>query len=420
MITIYDKSKCVGCSACASICPKKCITMKEDEEGFLYPLVDQQICVNCGLCEYACPVYSVHFESRSEYPDAYLGYTYGKADRIKSAAGGAFYTLAKSFIELYHGIVFGAVYDENYRVYHGFTDTVKGLRPMQKSKYVQSNPGQTFLMVKEYLEQGRYVLYSGTPCQIYGLKSFLDNLDTDRLFCMDLSCHGVPSPKLLREYLAYQKQNHGAEIVDFRMRDKQILRGAYAQGFGIAFSDGTHYFQSHGKDLYGRCFWGEIASRPSCYQCPFKTIWRESDITLGDCWFFDRFIRKEKDDLGVTMMLVHSQKGQKLLKQCTELIRYPVDAQKLIQVNGGMVYSSADQHPLREEFFKGLGKAEFSGHVKRFFPDRPDTFKVRIQRIMEKLGIRLEPLRRLSRSRRMKQILKNSKIPESAKGINTF
>ncbi len=417
MIDIVNKEECTGCSACANICPKKCISMKVDNEGFLYPQVDVEVCVACGLCEKICPVIMAEFESRNSYPDAYLGYVKNEKDRENSAAGGGFYAIAEMFIKKYDGIVFGAVYDIDYSVYHSYTEDITGLHKMQKSKYVQSDPRESFTEAKKFLKEGKSVLYSGTPCQIYGLKSFLKNENTDKLYCIDLSCHGVPSPKLLKEYLEYQKDKHNSEIIDFRMRDKWLLKGAYAQGFGIDFESGEHYFESHKKDLFGRCFWGEISSRPSCYECPFKTVWRISDITMGDCWFFDRFVKQENDTLGVTMMLVQSEKGHELLNECSSLVYYDVDAEELIKTNGGMIFSSAVKHPARDNFFNGLGKIPFEEHVKSFFPDRQESYKEKLKHVLFYKGIRLEPFRKLSRMIRSTKRIKSSSVPQNAKGI---
>lgn len=417
MITIEEKKNCAGCTACACVCPKNCIKMVEDEEGFLYPQVDKEQCIQCGLCEKICPVTCARNEEKKSYPTAYLGYENNDASRKESAAGGAFYSLAKMFIEQKKGVVFGVIYDDNFKAIHSCAQTVQELKKMQRSKYVQSDLGSSFLEVKKYLGEGRYVMFSGTPCQIYGLKAFLRNVDTKNLYCIDLSCHGVPSPKLLREYLKYQEKEHDSKIADFRMRDKRLMKDAYEQGFGIDFKNGETYFGNHTEDLYARCFWGEIASRPSCYECVFKTIWRISDLTLGDCWFFERFVRKEKDNLGVTMVLVQSEKGKMLLDEMENFVMYEVDAERLIKANGGMIYESAKMHPERKEFFEQLGQVPFEECVKNFFPDKPVSKKTKLKRMLENKGIRLEFLRKISRNRRLERIISESRIPEASKGI---
>ena len=418
MINIQIKKDCTGCSACAEICPKKCIDMKADEEGFLYPVVNEKNCINCSMCEKVCPVQNTHFEPENDYPPAYLGYVTDRKDRIRSAAGGGFFALAEFFIRRKKGIVFGAVYDDDYNITHCCTENIDGLLKMQKSKYAQSDPKKTFSEARSFLKNGRYVLYSGTPCQIYGLKSYLKKTgcDQNKLFCIDLSCHGVPSPKLLKEYLDYQKRSHGSEIREFKMRDKKLIKNAYNQGFCINFENGDNYFAGHSQDLFGRCFWGEISSRPSCYDCSFKTVWRVSDITLGDCWFFDRFVSHEKDDFGVTMFLVHSDKGQQLLEECDDIKYYEADSEKLIKVNGGMIFSSAIPHPKRDEFFTRLGSEDFEQLVKSFFPDRSLSLRRRIQIFFENRGIRFEIIRKKNRQKRMDAIIKSKVIPKSAMG----
>jgi len=375
MITINDKRLCSGCTACKSICPKKCIVMKPDEEGFLYPNVNMADCVNCGACENVCPILNTSFSPKEGFPDAYLVYDRDENWRMKSAAGGGFASIARYFIEQYHGVVFGARYDDDYSVYHTSCDTVEDLQRYQKSKYVQSNPRNTFIEVKNCLIQGKYVLYSGTPCQIYGLKSFLGGYsNSEQLYCIDLSCHGVPSPKVFRKYIAFLEEQEKSDISSFTMRGKIIKKNAYAQGFDIKFKNGAHRFLSHTESYYGRCFWGEISSRPSCYNCHFKTIWRTSDITLGDCWFFDCFVPGECDSLGVTMALAHSEKGRDLILNSNDLIKYEVDSEKLIKANGGMIYSSAKENPNRTEFFELIDKDEFGKVVERYFPTNQQIY----------------------------------------------
>lgn len=416
MIKINDKSLCSGCTACKSICPRNCIVMEEDEEGFLYPAINAKKCINCGACDKVCPIKNTHFHKKDGFPDGYLVYDSNSKWRENSAAGGGFAAIARYFIEKYHGVVFGAVYDENYRVFHTFCETTKDLYRIQKSKYVQSDLGESFANVKGFLQQNRYVLFSGTPCQIYGLKSFLKVLaNSDLLYCIDLSCHGVPSPKVLKIYLQFQEQLENSKISSFKMRGKELKNSSYNQGFDIQFENGKHKFLSHSESYYGRCFWGEISSRPSCYNCHFKTVWRSADITLGDCWFLECFVPKKKDTMGVTMALTHTKKGNEMLNTVRELTKYKIDSEQLIKANGGMIYLSAQKNPNRDEFFRRLDYEDFDKLAESYFPLKNKSKKQIVIDKIDDLGFGLSSLKRINKKRKLSSRLRRT-IPESCLG----
>ena len=413
MIEIIGKQKCSGCAACASICPVKCISMEADSEGFLYPKVDSEKCIHCNGCDNVCPIKNTSFCEKSGYPEAYLGYSLDQILRTKSAAGGGFGSIAKWFLQTYNGVVIGAAYDDSYHVKHICIEKIEELWKLQKSKYVQSEIGNTFLDAKRLLKDGRYVLFSGTPCQVYGLKSYLKNTDDSRLLCVDFSCHGVPSPMVLEKYLNYLENKNG-KIKSFVMRDKIIHEDSYVQGFGIEFDNGSKIFNTHTEDLYGRCFWGEIASRPSCYECHFKTVWRAADITLGDCWFFNCFVPQECDNMGVTMFLAQNQKGSKVIEDCDLLKLYSVSSEQIIKANGGMIYNSALPNINREVFFDRLNKDDFC-HLVNELTSKPKQKNKNIRLIMEKTGLKFSVLKRLRRRKLLNQRLKRV-IPKTALG----
>ena len=413
MIQILDKVKCTGCSACAASCPKNCITMEPDSEGFLYPSVDSSSCINCGSCEKTCPVMNTHFIPRDDFPEAYLVYAKDSDLRQKSAAGGGFAAIARMYMEKYNGIAFGAAYDDSYCVKHIGIENKNDLKKLQKSKYVQSEIGNSYLLVKQKLLQREYVLFSGTPCQIYGLKSFLKGVNQDRLLCVDLSCHGVPSPLVFQKYLEYLKDKYG-NIKSFMMRDKRYKSFSYDQGFGIEFENGQKMFNSHSSDLFGRCFWGEIASRPSCYSCHFKTVWRQADITLGDCWFFDCYAKGESDTMGVTLALIHSEKGKTFITNNPFLKTYQVPSEEIIKANGGMIYSSANPHPKRSEFFRRLKTEDFEELVNDCLPQKHNKKRI-IMKLLSRYGGRVKLLRMRVRRKRLEERT-NRTIPNNAIG----
>jgi len=417
MIEISNKSLCCGCSACTQICPTHCIEMVSDEEGFWYPCVDKEKCINCHQCEKKCPILTTSFVPKQGFPDAYLVYDKKMKWRQNSAAGGAFTAIARCFLSGENTVVYGATYDNDYSVHHERITQIGELPRLQKSKYVQSEIRNTYQEVKLDLKMGKKVLFSGTPCQIYGLKSFLGNcMNIEKLTTVDLSCHGVPSPKVFKLYLKSLEKRENSKIASFTMRAKQLKGTYYKQGFNIVFANGKQIFNSHTHDLFARCFWGEIASRPSCYNCHFKTVWRVADITLADCWFFHEFVPEEFDSAGVTLMLVHSEKGKEILNTCTDLIKYSVDSEKLIKANGGMLYSSAVPHKRRKEFFERIQSEEFDKVVDDILPEKNEgKLKKMIQPLWDRNLFFTKVIKRYKSRKRLEERLVRN-IPEAARG----
>ena len=218
MIKIENKENCSGCHACFAACPRKCITMLADEEGFFYPQVNTQECISCGKCKAVCPILTSQKEIREEKPDAYAVINRQEGVREKSSSGGVFYALASTIIEK-NGVVFGAAFDGRNQVVHTFIDKEKDIWRLMGSKYVQSKIGDTYLQIKSFVQAERVVLFVGTPCQIAGLKAFLGR-EYENLLCVDIVCHGVPSPKLWDKYVKYQEKRYGGKAERIFFRDK--------------------------------------------------------------------------------------------------------------------------------------------------------------------------------------------------------
>ena len=218
MIKIIQKEQCCGCSACLHICPKHSISFREDKEGFLYPQVDTATCIDCGLCEKVCPVLN---QGEERMPlKVYAAKHADDEIRMKSSSGGIFTLLADQIIDK-GGVVFGARFNENWEVVHDYTETKEGLAPFRGSKYVQSNIGNSYKQVEEFLKTGREVMFTGTPCQVAGLKKFL-RIDYENLLTVDFVCHGVPSPMVWRKYLAEEivRQGNNPVVTGVNFRDK--------------------------------------------------------------------------------------------------------------------------------------------------------------------------------------------------------
>lgn len=310
MIHIDEKSKCTGCAACANACPKQCITMVQDELGFLYPAIDQSSCVDCGLCEKICPVLNKLERQDGYWEKAFAVRCKDLNIRMDSSSGGVFSLLGLKIFEE-DGIVFGASLNESYQVEHIATLSSDYLIPLRGSKIIQSSIGSAYQNAKRFLDEGKRVLFTGTPCQIYGLIRYLGKR-YDNLITQDIICHGVCSPALYDKYILYNKEKHNSEIRSIKFRDKATGWRDYA--VSICYENGEKTVVPHVKDELMRAYLRNYALRPSCYNCSFKGKNRASDITLADFWGAEHFVSDLDDDKGISFVICHSESGEKFLK----------------------------------------------------------------------------------------------------------
>lgn len=339
MIELARKEDCVGCNACVQLCPALCISMKEDEQGFLYPVVDTERCIDCHLCEKVCPVIN---QSEVRAPlRVYAAKNKNQEVKRQSSSGGIFYALAESVIKE-KGVVFGAKFNDDWEVVHNYAEKLEDINVFQGSKYVQSRIGDSFAKAEHFLKAGRKVLFTGTPCQIAGLKRFLRR-NYDNLIAVDVVCHGVPSPLVWRDYLHYitshkctsdkKKTDCGSSIQNIKLhdishisfRDKRI--GWVKFGFSLCTIDqpvsqnsdlqstenksGEHelMFETLDQNLFMQGFLKNLYLRPSCYECPAKCGKGGSDITLGDFWGINRTQPTNYDNMGVSLVLSYTTIG---------------------------------------------------------------------------------------------------------------
>lgn len=348
-IEIIDKKLCSGCTACMSICPKQCISMQEDEEGFLYPIVDTERCIQCSRCIKVCPYTNSQFTNKPEEEElalCYAAYYKNEGIRYKSSSGGMFRAFADQIITA-NGIVFGAAFDENFLVQHTCSETLEGLTAFMGSKYLQSRMGNSFSLVKQYLDQGRKVLFTGCGCQIAGLKRFLNGKD-ENLTCIDLICHGIHSPKIWHEYLHSLFPNEEVKSVNFRNK----ITGQDNSSVTIEFNK-SFFCEKKKNFLYFKTWRDGLFIRPSCEICPFKRDNRISDITIADCWGFQKIAPEMYDDKGLSSIIIHTTKGKNLFDTvASQLIYKEINIADIKLYNSNYISSHPFNHRKRTAFWK--------------------------------------------------------------------
>lgn len=375
MVKLADEKVCTGCGACYSICPNNAIEMKKNDEGFLFPEINEENCTNCNLCARSCPVLREYKGNSGHYYACV-----SKDDKVKkaSSSGGVFSLIAEKIIDL-DGVVFGAVFDESLNVVHTYTENKEGLEKLRGSKYVQSKIGDTYKKAKEFLEEGRFVLFTGTPCQIGGLYSYLKK-DYDKLYTQDMVCHGVPSEKVWETYKKFREKKSGAKLRRIFFRHKNYDWKRFCVLF--EFSNNTQYLQIFFEDLYMKGFLENLSLRKSCYNCHYKHIERESDITLADFWGVQKVLPEMYDKMGTSLVFVNSQKGEKLFELISDSIKYKeVDINDTLKFNSA-INASVKEPNNRSAFFEDIEKLSFDEAIKRNIAKKP--VKTRIKRFIKK------------------------------------
>lgn len=360
---LKEKKDCCGCGACKEICPRQCITMIADEEGFLYPKIDEEKCLHCGLCESVCSNAKI---LPAGHPKAVSVVNKDETIRLQSSSGGVFSAIASYIIEKERGVVFGACYEEDLSVSHKWIDSVSHLHKLRGSKYVQSKIGDLYCKVAEFLKSNRKVFFTGTPCQVAGLKAYLKHksISQDGLIVADIICHGVPSPLLWKKYLDYRQKKGNCIIKNVEFRNKSKGWRNYAVVFTNE-SGKVCYRKQSSDDLYMRLFLGNWSLRLSCYSCSQKSVARVSDLTLADFWGVDKVCSKEDDNRGTSLVLIHSEKGKEIIEKLQTVEIEEVDIEKAILYNKSAVVSSVYPSQ-RKEFFEDLKTQNFKNIEKRY------------------------------------------------------
>lgn len=302
-----NKEDCCGCTACLSACPKNAIQMVEDEKGYLYPTIDKNLCIGCNICEKVCPL-KIENNKLSFTQAAYGVKNKDNEERNRSSSGSVFIEIAKAVLSE-NGVVFGVEMDSNFIVYHSWANTLEESRKFQGSKYVQSIKGNAYSKVKEYLMDGKKVLFTGTPCEVAGLKKYLGK-DYNNLLTIDIICHGVPSQKLLQKFINKKEKDFKSKIKSLTFRDKKF--GWRNQEIHINFENDKDYHAPIWEDEFYRLFTSNYILRESCYVCHFANMNRPGDITIGDFWNIKNVKEDFEDTLGISSILVNTEKGADL------------------------------------------------------------------------------------------------------------
>lgn len=356
-----EKDICVGCGSCAAACPQQCIQMTADGEGFCHPEIDKGKCANCRRCEQVCPLLLDTPEHVGTV--AYAAKNRNEDTRAESSSGGVFTALAELVLAK-GGCVCAARYHAEFEVIHDFAYTISEIAPFRGAKYSQSCAERCFPEIKSLLQEGRIVLFVGTPCQTAGLSAFLGK-DDPNLILVDMICHGVPSPKVWRRYLqARQKaDSNGGQIVSVDLRSKATGWSRYAYSVDIGYRSGGYYRVSQGQDPFMRGFVQNLYLRQSCSHCSFKGNRRRSDLTLGDYWGIWEQHPDFDDNRGVSLLLTHSDKGKTAWAEIRDgFYCIPVTLEDAFKQNPSALISSP-AHTMREHFFSQLDHIADTGKL---------------------------------------------------------
>lgn len=378
MQEITEYALCSGCHACSSACPQQCIAMAPDADGFLRPVIDAARCVDCGLCKRVCPIERPREER--EPLGAYACICGDEAVRLRSSSGGVFALLAGEVLRR-GGAVVGAALDSQCAVEHIVAETPEELEKLLGSKYVQSRMDGVLCKTRDLLRTGRLVYFSGTPCQVSGLKAFLGKAYPN-LLCQSVVCHGVPAPLVWDKYLDFVCAKHSkarGELQSVSFRDKATGWKAYSLKF--TFRDGSCVRHSLRDDWFMRAFLSDVCLRPSCFDCRSKSPWRESDITLADFWGVDRVLPEMFDDKGTSLVVVSTPQGQALLESVRDKMQcVPADLQAALAYNTAAT-GSVKKPQAYDAFMEAVRTGTFA-QAKAVLPDKKLTrLKNRIRRL---------------------------------------
>ena len=358
-----NKASCYGCRACEKICPDSAVALSPDSEGFLYPVLDSSRCVGCGLCLKVCPFDNNFDEDRT--PLKVYAAQYKNENALNNSSSGGIFSAVADLVLKEGGAVCGCIFNENFKTVHIVTKNAEEAEKMRGSKYVQSDTADTFTEIKRLLESGTRVLFTGTPCQVDGLKRFLLR-DYDNLITIDLICHGVPSPRFFEEFLKDEERKNG-KITDIRFRDKP-RNGWRSQGSISFLKNGrksTRVISPYNSSYYQLYYLADSISRMSCYSCKYASTNRVGDITIGDYWNVGSLKPEIAPEKGVSVLLVNSPLGEKLLNELGYSVALCETSLENAVANNGNLSRPSDMPKSRGDIYKRLEAEGYSAVAKQ-------------------------------------------------------
>ena len=368
MEEIVSKQLCTGCTSCMNICPKKAIHMEEYNDGFKYLVIDQGKCINCELCKKTCPV--LNTKANESLNKCYVGYNKDVKERLSSSSGSIF-SLVANYILDNKGIVIGAAFDKDNKLKHIAINKKEELDKLKGSKYLQSDLENVFTYIKDNIVNKK-MLFVGTPCQVSGLKAFLKK-DYDNLICIDLFCHGVPSPKLFNKYIKELETKYDDKLENFNFRDNTSGWSSYS--YTANFKNNT-FTELSGNNSYSKLFLSDIALRESCYNCNFKLGNKYSDITLGDFWGVKDKYPEMYNKEGVSAIIVNTNKGLDIFNSINKDMEYKECNIGDILSGNPSLKKSGIKPSKRDMFFNDINSLSTNELVKKYVPKRSIIKKI--------------------------------------------
>lgn len=377
MIELVERSMCNGCMACYNACPKSAISIQTDIGGFYYPLINRETCINCGICNKVCTVYHSLQESRYSNPKVYAAYSKSVKTRLESTSGGVFTELA-NYIFILDGYVSGAIYGKDYLVKHIVSKDRTMLPRLRSSKYIQSNSASIYTKIKERLIQGEKVLICGTPCQIKALYNVLGK-EYDNLYTLDFICRGVNSPRVYLKYIHYLEEKYHSKVVAVKFKDKKYGWSHFSTK--IRFQNNKIYYGERYDDSFMRGYLEfNYFMRESCTNCMYRAMPRVSDITLADFWGIDKVAAELNQNMGTSVVMVNSLKGQKLFHEIkSTLVWMECSFDDVVSGNSALLRSPI-LHIRSKEFMRDMDVLEFKQLIEYYIPK-----KLLVQRVIGRI-----------------------------------
>ncbi|MEO2508746.1 Coenzyme F420 hydrogenase/dehydrogenase, beta subunit C-terminal domain [Clostridium paraputrificum] len=369
MKSVYmDKKECCGCTACEKICNLKAIRMEKDKEGFFYPVINEDICIDCGQCRKVCPLNKE--ENKENTIDKLIIYAVKhkeENERMNSSSGGM-YTALSNYVLNKNGVVAGVKFNEEFEVIHECTNSEMGRNEFRGSKYVKSNLKNVYFEIKQELENGKIVLFTGTPCEVAGLKNYisLSRVNSDKLILNDIICHGAPSPKIWESYIKFIDKKRILKKFVFRAKEK----GWRGYNIKAVYADNKIKINSPKLKSFTYLFSSDLPLRPSCYSCKFAKVKRCSDIMIGDFWGIEKSIPEMDDNKGTSLVFINTEKGNRIFEDIKDVIEY-----KSCTINDCMqpnLYKSTSMPSNREEFWN-----DFSKYGYKYIANKYGRYNVR-------------------------------------------